>query len=73
MSIYSKFNVQNDNRAYYIKDGIWCRIGGDEFNNVTNCMTESDTMKKRIELGVAFSELKTENEMSVLISCQIPE
>lgn len=65
-SIYSKFNVscggKTDCRAYYFKDGVFKRIGGNENNNVDHCLTESEVMSERQRLGIAFADLKTEIE-----------
>ena len=66
-NIYSKFNCdcngKPDCRAYFLKaDGSFQRIGGDEFNNVKNCMNESEVMAERIKLGIPFASLKTEVE-----------
>ncbi len=76
MSVYSKFNCdcngKTDCRAYYQKeDGSWQRIGGNELNNVQNCLTENDVMNERIKLGIPFASLKTEQE--TMAGVHLPE
>lgn len=66
-NIYSKFNCgcngKTDCRAYYFKsNGSFQRIGADEFNNVKNCMNESEVELIAISINIPFSELKTEIE-----------
>jgi len=74
-NIYSKFNCdcngKSDCRAYYEVDGVFKRIGGNELNNVQNCLTENDVMNERIKLGIPFASLKTEQE--TMAGVHLPE
>lgn len=75
MGLYSKFNCdcngQNDCRAYYLKDGVWKRLGGNELNNVEHSLTESEVMNERQKLGIPFADLKTEVE--TMAGVHLPE
>jgi len=75
MGLYSKFNCscggKVDCRAYYLKDGVYQRVGANEFNNVEHCLTENDVMSERIKLGVPFADLKTEIE--TMANVPLPE
>lgn len=66
MSIYSKFNCncngKVDCRAYFDNNGKWQRVGGNEFNNVQKCLTESEVEEIALSLNIPFSNLKTEIE-----------
>ena len=62
MGLYSKFVINGDCRAYYLKDGQWKRLGGNEFNNVEHSLTENEVMNERIRLSIPFLDLKTEVE-----------
>ena len=63
MGLYSKFNVnineKTDCIAYYFKDGVFKRLGANEFNNVEHCLTENEVMNERIKLDIPFLDLKT--------------
>ena len=66
MGLYSKFNCdcngQNDCRAYYLQDGVWKRLGGNELNNVEHSLTESEVESIALSLNIPFSSLTTEME-----------
>ena len=62
MGLYTKFVTNGDCRAYYFKDGVWKRLGGNELNNVDHSLSENEVMNERIRLGIPFADLKTEVE-----------
>lgn len=75
MGLYSKFNCdcngKTDCRAYFDLNGKWQRVGGNEFNNVQKCLTESEVMNERIKLNVPFADLKT--ELETMTDVHLPE
>lgn len=71
MGLYTKFMNDGDCRAYYFKDGVFKRIGGNELNNVDHCLTENEVMSERIRLNIPFADLKTEIE--TMTGVHLPE
>lgn len=73
MGLYSKFIQDGDCRAYYMQEGKVIRLGADENNNVDHQLSESEVMIERVKKGINFSELKTEQEIMLLLDVHLPE